>query len=88
MTAREETPGYLHRLLALAPVLKRGVVTHVMVSHDEWCPALAGKGYCACVPDISLCGGDDARSSCRRRDEGGAAADAWRVPTDLRRAPR
>ena len=63
MTPRDETPGYWHRLLELALVLGCGLVTHVMVSHDDWCPALASSGYCACHPEITVCGGDDARTS-------------------------
>jgi hypothetical protein len=31
---------------------KPGEVRHVMIEHDDWCPALLGTGYCVCRPVV------------------------------------
>lgn len=41
----------LFRYIAEHPP-KPGTINHVMIEHDDWCPALLGTGYCICRPAV------------------------------------
>ena len=53
--ARKPLPGYQHRLLAAASIM-RGV-SHAVVEHDHCC-AIFQRHPCNCVPDIAIGNGD------------------------------
>lgn len=40
-------------------VIPRGKVSDAAIAHDDWCPALRGRG-CTCIPDLTIVAADGA----------------------------
>lgn len=51
--------GYLEQVIAkaLTSDLKPGI-QHVVVEHEDHCPAINGGDHCACSPTVTLCEGN------------------------------
>ncbi len=47
------TPRYLQELAKLNAAFPPGVITHVLVAHDQWCGVNQGR-VCDCNPDVSI----------------------------------
>lgn len=46
--------NYLRKIVDLGLTLTPKSLSEVDVQHDDWCDALAGRGFCNCDPDVSL----------------------------------
>lgn len=44
--------SYVQDMLRHLADIRPGEVRHVMIEHDDWCPALLGTGYCICHPNV------------------------------------
>ncbi|RYE74080.1 MAG: hypothetical protein EOO74_12090 [Myxococcales bacterium] len=51
-TDRDSSRNYMGKVMALARQARPGEALDVTVVHDDHCPILHGRGYCACDPVV------------------------------------
>ena len=51
--ARQPYVGQIHDAIARGALrILPGATAVLTVAHDRWCPALAGRGWCNCAPEL------------------------------------